>query len=81
MLPNCLVKYVVDSSPERRTFVETNFPRTSAIDSYDQVLGDPEVDGVIIATPAISHFKLTMLALQARNSMRLSKKTARNESG
>ncbi len=25
-LPNCRVKYVVDSSPERRAFVETNFP-------------------------------------------------------
>lgn len=66
VLPNCLVKYVVDSSPERRTFVETNFPRTRAIDSYDQVLKDPEVDGVIIATPAVSHFKLTMQALHAR---------------
>ena len=31
-LKNCTVKYVVDASPERRAFVETNFPRTKALD-------------------------------------------------
>lgn len=64
-LPNCLVKYVVDSSPERRAFVETNFPRTRAVDSADAVLADPEVRAVIIATPATTHFDLGRQALRA----------------
>ncbi|MBV8141714.1 MAG: Gfo/Idh/MocA family oxidoreductase, partial [Verrucomicrobia bacterium] len=62
-LPRCRVKYVVDSSPERRAFVETNFPRTVATDSVGKVVSDPEVNGVIIATPAGSHFQLAKEAL------------------
>jgi predicted dehydrogenase len=64
-LPNCSVKYVVDSSPERRAFVKNNFSRTSAVDSADSVLNDPEVDAIIIATPAGSHFALASNALCA----------------
>jgi predicted dehydrogenase len=64
-LPNCQVKYVVDSSPERRAFVEANFPKTLAIHSVDQALADPAVDGVVIATPAGTHFELARGALLA----------------
>jgi predicted dehydrogenase len=64
-LPNCSVKYVVDSSAERRAFVERNFPKTAAIESCDGVLNDPEVKAVVIATPAGTHFALATLALRA----------------
>lgn len=64
-LRNCHVKYVVDSSPERRTFVETNFPRTKAVPSADAVFQDPAVAAVIIATPAATHFALAKTALLA----------------
>src|SRR5436189_5267561 len=65
VLPRCSVKYVVDPSPERRAFVERNFPRTSAVDSTDAVFTDPEVDAIIVATPAGSHFSLANNALCA----------------
>ena len=64
-LPNGLVKYVVDFSPERRAFVQANFPRTRAVESVAEVLGDPEVDAVIVATPAGTHFDLARQALEA----------------
>jgi predicted dehydrogenase len=64
-LPKCRVKYVVDSSPERRAFVDTNFPRTVAVDAVDAVLSDPEITGVVIATPAGTHFQLAKEALLA----------------
>jgi predicted dehydrogenase len=63
--PNCFVKYVVDASVDRRRFVETNFPRTAAVDSVDVVLGDPDVSAVVIATPAASHFSIAAGALKA----------------
>jgi predicted dehydrogenase len=59
------MKYVVDSSRERRAFVETNFPRTKAVDSSNHVFNDTEVDAVVIATPAGSHFCLAKQALEA----------------
>ncbi len=64
-LANCWVKYVVDSSAERRAFVESNFPKTKAVDSVATVLNDPEVDAVLIATPAGSHYQLAKEALLA----------------
>ena len=64
-LSDCWVKAVVDSSPERRAFVESNFPRTKAVESIEAVLGDPEIDAVVIATPAGTHFELAQKALNA----------------
>ncbi len=64
-LPGCEVKYVVDASPERRAFVESNFPRSSALESAERVLEDAEVDAVVIATPAATHFDLAQKCLRA----------------
>lgn len=64
-LPGCSVKYVVDSSAERRAFVEANFPFSRPIETHQTVLEDPSVDGVVIATPAGSHFSLVRDALDA----------------
>ena len=56
---------MVDSSAERRAFVEANFPLSRAIESHQAVLEDPDVHGVIIATPAASHFSLARQVLEA----------------
>jgi predicted dehydrogenase len=57
------VKYVADSSVERRAFVTSNFPKTMAVESPELILDDPDVTGVIIATPAATHFTLARQAL------------------
>jgi predicted dehydrogenase len=75
-LKNAAVKYVVDASAERRAFVQSNFPRTQAIDSTAPVLADPEVDAVIISTPAASHFALAKQALEAGKSVFVEKPLA-----
>jgi predicted dehydrogenase len=45
--------------------VETNFSRTRAVESSEVVLADPEVEAVVIATPAGTHFQLAKRALLA----------------
>jgi predicted dehydrogenase len=65
LLPNTRVKYVVDADVDRRAFVESNFPRTLAVDTSAVVLSDSEITGVIIATPAGTHFGLAKEALLA----------------
>lgn len=55
----------MDPSPDRRSFVEKTFPGTSAIADLQQVWTDPEVNAVIIATPARSHYELARDALLA----------------
>jgi predicted dehydrogenase len=64
-LPGCDVRYVADASAERRAFVHANFPKTSAVESSDVAFDDPEVAGVIIATPAATHFALARRAVEA----------------
>src|ERR1700720_4616490 len=64
-LPNCSVKYVVDFSAERRAFVEKSFPRTIALESCEQVLNDRDVNAVVVATPAETHFELAKQVLCA----------------
>ena len=64
-LPNCQVRYVVDPSAARRSFVATNFPPINVIESFEVALRDPEVNAVIVATPAATHFNLAKQALQS----------------
>jgi predicted dehydrogenase len=64
-LPDVSLKYLVDSSDERLAFVEQNFPRCKAVKDLATVLGDGEVDAIVIATPAGTHFQLACAALKA----------------
>jgi len=64
-LANSRVKYVVDASAERRNFVQNNFPQTKTLETHQPALDDPEIDAVVIATPAATHFELALAALQA----------------
>lgn len=75
-LSGCRVKYLVDSSAERRAFVEKNFAGVRAVSSIDEVLADREVDGVIIATPADSHFPLAKRSLMAGKHLLVEKPLA-----
>jgi predicted dehydrogenase len=62
---DCHVKWLADPSPERRAYVETNFPKTQTTPNWEVAVGDPEVDAVVIATPASTHYALTRAALEA----------------
>ena len=70
-LKNCEVKYVVDASPERREFVESSLPSTTAVEDHHKVLEDPDVDAIIIATPARLHFSQAEEALRAADTATL----------
>jgi predicted dehydrogenase len=61
----CWVKFVAEISPERRAYVRANFPRSEVTDSLDAVLDDPEIDAVIVATPASSHYQLAKQVLES----------------
>jgi predicted dehydrogenase len=64
-LPGCVVKYVVDPSAERRAFAQASVAGVCTLESADRVWDDAEVTGVIIATPAGTHFELGRKALRA----------------
>ena len=63
--PGCWVKFVAEISPERQAYVRSNFPRSEVIADLETILNDPEIEAVVIATPASSHYALTKQVLES----------------
>jgi len=59
------VKWVCDRDPEKLAKAKTRYPAVLVTEAYADVLGDPDVDAILIATPITSHFSLAMAALRA----------------
>lgn len=62
--PNCWVKWVAELSPQRRAYVEENYPKTKTTLNWEEAMSDPEVEAVVISTPASTHYELTQTALK-----------------
>jgi predicted dehydrogenase len=64
-LPHASVKWVCDREPMKLAKAKTRYPSVLVTESYGDVLGDPDVDAVVIATPISTHFPLADAALSA----------------
>lgn len=58
-------RYLVEISAERRTAAVGHYPLVEVTDDLDVALADPDVDAVVIATPAATHASLVRRALAA----------------
>jgi predicted dehydrogenase len=56
--------WLCDSAPERRD-VASRYPRARFTGDFDEMLADPELDAVVVATPVPTHFELARRALEA----------------
>ena len=64
-LPDARVGRVIDLRPERLKRVTERYPATKVGTSLSDLIDDPSVDAVVIATPVHTHFELGMAALRA----------------
>lgn len=55
---------VADRSPTVRAAVARDFPRLRLFESADELIDDPSIEAVAIATPVSTHFELARRALQ-----------------
>jgi predicted dehydrogenase len=62
--PNAELTYVVDASPDARARAQRLYA-CQTTPFFTEVLADPKVDAVALATPARSHFEMAQAALQA----------------
>ena len=63
--PGVRVGFVTDMRAERLTAVVSRYPSVKTSTSAADLIADPGVDAVAIATPVSTHFELAMAALQA----------------
>jgi predicted dehydrogenase len=63
--PDCHVKLVAEEDPKRREYVEANYPKSKTTPRWQSAIEDAEIDGVIIATPASTHYTLAKACIEA----------------
>jgi predicted dehydrogenase len=63
--PGASVRAVCDRSPSRLALVERRYPGIRTTTSASELIDDPRVDAVVIATPVQHHFELAMQSLRA----------------
>jgi predicted dehydrogenase len=63
--PGARVARVSDLRDERLRLVQARYPAVEVTKDHRQLIDDPRVDAVVIATPVSTHFDLAMLALKA----------------
>ena len=65
LAPGSVVTRVCDLREERLTPLQKVYPGLKTCTRATELINDPEIDAVVIATPVSSHFELAMAALQA----------------
>jgi len=60
-----MVRYVCDARDHRRELAERMYPTTKVVTDHRELLADPDVDVIAIATPVSTHSQLAMEALEA----------------
>src|SRR3954468_21924932 len=62
---NVHVPYVCDLDEQRLDRLATRYPSVTPTRELDEVLDDPSVDAVVVATPVFTHFDLASRCLEA----------------
>lgn len=60
---DCTVKMVADGRPERLNLLAKTFPTIKGVRDAEDIIGNSEIDAVVIATPVYTHFALAKRAL------------------
>ena len=70
---NATLKTVVDADQKKLDQIKQNYPTIHTTTSYDEVLNDIEIEGIVIATQVFSHFELAKKALLAGKNVLVEK--------
>ena len=76
--PGSAVAAVCDSQEQRLTQLRKLYPGMALYTDAAELINDPKVDAVVVATPVSSHFELTLAALKAGKHVLVEKPIASN---
>src|SRR5690348_11692445 len=64
-IPGCELPWCCDASEDALARIATQFPRTRMTDDVSDLLADPTLDAVALATPVPTHAELVVSVLEA----------------
>jgi predicted dehydrogenase len=64
-VPETQVVAVSDMNQERLKLVKSRYPSVETTTDFDQLLNNPKIDAIAIATPVFTHYDLALQALQS----------------
>ena len=64
-IPGCAVTWLCDADEAARDRIARTLPAATATADLDDLLGDPELDAIVLATPVPTHAELAVRALEA----------------
>ena len=59
------LRWLCDASPDALERYAGRYPQARATTDYDELLADPQLDAVVVATPVVTHYELAKRALEA----------------
>ena len=59
------LRWLCDLSPDLLSEASARHPQARTTESFDELLADPEVDAVVVATPVVTHYELAKRALHS----------------
>ena len=68
-----------DLSPERRSRIQQLYPSVELTANLNDVLSDPEIDGIVVATPVKTHYEIARQCLSASKSVLVEKPLATSQ--
>ena len=72
----CKVLSVADPSKERRQYVNSLYPAVKTYSETNEIIKDPNIDAVVIATPVKTHYDITINSLKNGKSVLVEKPMA-----
>ncbi|HEY5911622.1 MAG TPA: Gfo/Idh/MocA family oxidoreductase, partial [Verrucomicrobiae bacterium] len=77
--PNCVLKTLCDANEARLSHMRKLYPAVATTQKFEDLLQDPDLDAVVVATPVRFHYKMAKAALEAGKHVFIEKPMARTE--
>lgn len=75
-ISGCTVRYCCDIDPKVLQEVKRRYPHVLTTTDFNEIISNPTIDGVVLATPTKSHFDLAQKAIIAGKDVLLEKPLA-----
>ncbi len=79
LTPHCALKVLCDKSAGRLSHMRRLYPNVGVTENFEELITDPELGAIVIATPVRCHFPMAKAALEAGKHVFLEKPLARTQ--